>query len=91
MQINNTKNKRKLLMFEKCEVSMTDEQGDQRGADQSWNDSVGGLKHLPYGQNDLRAVWKLKHIFSLRSVSPIRQPHPVQAFRSGDHKGQSWL
>lgn len=55
----------------KWDGSMTDEQGDQRGADQSWNDSTGGLKHLPYGQNDLRAVWKLKHIFGLRSVSPI--------------------
>lgn len=31
----------------------------------------GGLEHLPYGQNHLGAVWKLKHIFGLRSVSPI--------------------
>lgn len=45
---------------------MTDEQRDQ-----SWNDSAGGLEHLPYGQNDLRAVWKLKRIFGPRSVSPI--------------------
>lgn len=70
--------KQKILELEqlsaKRDVNMTDEQRDQRGADQSWTDSAGGFKPLPYGQNHLRAAWKLKHIFGLRSVSPISSP-----------------
>lgn len=53
-----------------------------------------GLKLLPCGHNDLKAVWKLKHNHGLRSVSPISRhtlfrPTGQPVTKANQHLGES--